>query len=399
MTSMNSSPPGATTGGLDWIEEMEPVVGGLLDRHLKVAKECFPPPVRPLGAGADFDGPLGGMPWQDAHSALDPLARSALVLSLLTEDNLPIYHHELASIVGRDGAWGNWLHRWTTEEDRHSIALRSYIHATRAVDPVALERSRMTHMSTPMPSFFPRGVRDIAYVLVQELATRVAHRSTGLNTAEPACAQLFGRIAADENPHMVFYRNLYEQIFDLIPDEAMEGLRWAVCDYRMPGQPIPGFAAMSLSLAMAGWYDPGMFLDSVLAPIMRALRVTDRTDLSPAGEAHREALTEHLELLRVRAGRFEERRQEHRPSGTGEPITPADTAATARWAAARAYIPYTTRRPPLPTASPPAIHSPLGSFHRPGPGWGRACAKGRLNEVQPEHSWCRRRVNRGSSGH
>ena len=60
---------------------------------------------------------------------------------------------------------------------RHSIALRSYIHATRAVDPVALERARMLHMSTPMPGFFPRGVRGIAYVLVQELATRVAHRS------------------------------------------------------------------------------------------------------------------------------------------------------------------------------------------------------------------------------
>ncbi|MGW0336881.1 acyl-ACP desaturase [Streptomyces sp. NPDC003011] len=318
---MNSSTHGAAAGGPHWIEEMEPVVARLLDRHLKVAKEWFPHQYIPWGAGADFDGPLDGTPWQDAQSALDPLARSALVLSLLTEDNLPTYHHELATIVGRDGAWGNWLHRWTAEEDRHSIALRSYVHATRAVDPVALERARMVHMSTPMPGFFPRGVRGIAYVLVQELATRVAHRSTGLHTAEPVCAQLFSRIAADENLHMVFYRDLYEQIFDLLPDKAMEGLRWAVCDYRMPGQPIPGFAAMSLSLAMAGWYDPRMFLDSVLAPIMRALRVMDRTDLSPAGEVHRAALADHLELLRVRAGRFEERRQDHRTAGAGEPAT------------------------------------------------------------------------------
>ena len=321
MTSTNNPTHSSAVGGVDWIQEMEPVVGKLLDRHLEVAKEWFPHQYVPWTAGADFDGPLGGMPWQDAQSTLDPVARSALVLSLLTEDNLPTYHHELAGIVGRDGAWGHWLHRWTAEEDRHSIALRSYIHATRAADPIALERSRMAHMATPMPGFFPRGVRGIAYVLVQELATRVAHRSTGLNTAEPVCAQLFGRIAQDENLHMVFYRDLYEQIFDLIPDEAMEGLRRAVCDYRMPGQPIPGFAAMSLSLAMAGWYGPTMFLDSVLAPIMRALRIMDRTDLSPVGEAHREALAEHLELLRVRAGRFEERRQERRPDGAGEPIT------------------------------------------------------------------------------
>jgi acyl-[acyl-carrier-protein] desaturase len=321
MTSMTGSTHGAAARDLNWIEEMEPVVGRLLGRHLNVSKEWFPHQYVPWGAGADFDGPLGGMPWQDAQSALDPLARSALVLSLLTEDNLPTYHHELAGIVGRDGAWGNWLHRWTAEEDRHSIVLRSYVHATRAVDPVALERSRMLHMSTPMPGFFPRGVRGIAYVLLQELATRVAHRSTGRNTAEPVCARMFARIAADENLHMIFYRDLYQQIFDLIPDEAMEGLRWAVCDYRMPGQRIPGFAAMSLSLAMAGWYDPRMFLDSVLAPLMQSLRVMERTDLSPVGEAHREALADHLEVLRARAGRLEERRQERRPTDVGGPVT------------------------------------------------------------------------------
>jgi len=62
VTSMNSSPPGATTGGLDWIEEMEPVVGGLLDRHLKVAKEWFPHQYVPWGRGPTSTDRWAGCP-------------------------------------------------------------------------------------------------------------------------------------------------------------------------------------------------------------------------------------------------------------------------------------------------------------------------------------------------
>ena len=34
------------------------------------------------------------------------VARTALIVNLLTEDNLPSYHHEIATLFGRDGAWG-----------------------------------------------------------------------------------------------------------------------------------------------------------------------------------------------------------------------------------------------------------------------------------------------------
>ncbi|MEV6957427.1 acyl-ACP desaturase [Streptomyces sp. NPDC051183] len=63
------------------------------------------------------------------------------MLNLLTEDNLPGYHYGFATTASRDGAWGEWLNRWTAEEDRHATAIRGNLHTGRAVDPVELERA------------------------------------------------------------------------------------------------------------------------------------------------------------------------------------------------------------------------------------------------------------------
>ena len=50
-----------------------------------------------------------------------PIAQIAFEVNLLTEDNLPSYHREIADAFGRDGAWGTWVHRWTAEEGRHAL--------------------------------------------------------------------------------------------------------------------------------------------------------------------------------------------------------------------------------------------------------------------------------------
>src|SRR6476646_3336324 len=123
------------------LTELEPTVETNLNRHLHTAKEWFPHEYVPWSQGTDFDGVLGGQPWSSEQSTLSEVSRTALVV------NLPSYHHEIAVLFGRDGAWGTWVHRWTAEEGRHGIAIRDYLLATRAVDPVELERARMTHMA------------------------------------------------------------------------------------------------------------------------------------------------------------------------------------------------------------------------------------------------------------
>ncbi|MGP3637786.1 acyl-ACP desaturase [Streptomyces sp. 24-1644] len=176
--------------------------------------------------------------------------QDALVINLLTEDNLPSYHFEIAARLGRDGAWGTWVHRWTAEEDRHSTVLRAFIHARRAVDPVALERLRMSHVSTGWSVQWLTPLHCLAYVTVQELATRQAHRNTGVLCGDVVGEALMARIAAaDENLHMLFYRGLYADALRAFPDDAMAALADVLCGFEMPGTGIAGFRARAARVA------------------------------------------------------------------------------------------------------------------------------------------------------
>ena len=237
------------------------------------------------------------------------MARTALIVNLLTEDNLPSYHHEIATLFGRDGAWGTWVHRWTAEEGRHGIAIRDYLTVTRAVDPVALERARMVHMSAGYVSdHYDEVLHSLAYVSFQELATRISHRNTGRATGDPICEQLLARVAADENLHMIFYRNLLAAAFELAPSQTMRAVADVVADFQMPGNGIEGFARKAVSIALAGIYDLRQHRDEVLMPVLRQWDVWNVTGLDADGEAAREQLAAHLDELDKAASRFEEKR-------------------------------------------------------------------------------------------
>jgi acyl-[acyl-carrier protein] desaturase len=294
---------------VDLLAELEPVVEDNLNRHLATAKEWFPHEYVPWSEGRDFDGILGGEAWEPGQSKLSDVARTSLIVNLLTEDNLPSYHFEIATRFGRDGAWGTWVHRWTAEEGRHGIAIRDYLLATRAVDPVALERARMIHMQGGFTSEHMGVLAGIGYVSFQELATRVAHRNTGRISDDPICDQLLARVAADENLHMLFYRNLLGAAFELAPDDTMKAILQVVTGFQMPGHTIDGFQRKSVQIALAGIYDLRIHHDEVVMPIIRQLRVLERTGLSAEGERAREELVAFLDGLDQAASRFVERRE------------------------------------------------------------------------------------------
>ncbi|MFJ9948994.1 acyl-ACP desaturase [Kitasatospora sp. NPDC091207] len=299
-----------TAGAVRWLVELEPTAADLMNRHLASAREWFPHQYVPWTLGRDFDGPLDGRSWHPDQSVLSPAVRSALVVNLLTEDNLPGYHWTIGAQTSRDGAWGAWLHRWTAEEDRHAGSIRAYLHAARAVDPIALERARMAQLGIgAVPE--PAGVLGVvAYAAVQELATRVSHRNTGRLSGDPVCERLLARIAQDENLHMVFYRELLRAALELSPDPVLAVLDGTVRDFAMPGQGMPGFARMAAEVAVAGVYDLRVHHDEVLVPLVRSLRLFELTGLGPVGERARDRLAEHLERLDTRAARFVERRDQ-----------------------------------------------------------------------------------------
>jgi acyl-[acyl-carrier-protein] desaturase len=294
------------------LQELEPVVAKELDRHLATAQEWMPHEYIRWDEGRNFDGPLGGDAWEPGQSSIPEAARTALVVNLLTEDNLPSYHREIYNIFGADGAWGTWVGRWTAEEGRHGTVIRDYLVVKRAVDPVALERERLTHMETGFDSSFGNDVlRSVAYVSMQELATRISHRNTGIASGEADCERILSKVAADENLHMLFYRNVLNAAFDIAPDETLTAVSEVVQGFQMPGSTLAGFTRRSAQIAEAGIYDARIHHDQVLAPVLKVWRVFDR-ELSGPGEEARETMAAYLAKLDKAASRFEERRATRR---------------------------------------------------------------------------------------
>jgi acyl-[acyl-carrier-protein] desaturase len=299
------------------LAELEPVATTLLDRHFSVTREWFPHQLIPYERGRSLDDRAWSPVDADLGGATpEPAVRTALYVNLLTEDNLPYYFRDVERIMGADGPWGTWVRRWTAEEGRHSMAIYGYLMVTRAVDPVALERGRMCQVSTgqaPAPATAREG---FVYLALQELATRIAHRNTGKMIGDPIGYELMARVAADENHHFLFYRDLATAAFAVDPSGMVLATEHEVRTFAMPGTGIPDFDRHAATIARAGIYDLGVHYHQILVPVvLNQWRVTELTGLTPAADAARERLVAHIDRLGRVAHRLNERRLEQARAG------------------------------------------------------------------------------------
>ena len=214
--------------------------------------------------------------------------------------------------MGRDGAWGTWIERWTAEEARHSIVIRDYLMATRGVDPYELEDLRMAHMSLGYQTPYENDMlHTIAYVSFQELATRISHRNTGKLSNDPIAEGMMQRVALDENLHMLFYRNTLGAALDMEPNAAMRAITDVVTNFGMPGANMPGFGRKAVQIALAGIYDLQQHLDDVVAPVLRAWKIFERNDLTGDGLKARDELKAFMDETYKAAATFNDKREVH----------------------------------------------------------------------------------------
>ncbi|WP_072691430.1 acyl-ACP desaturase [Rhodococcus marinonascens] len=289
------------------LHELEGVAEENVNRHLTMTKDWHPHDYVPWDDGSNFAA-MGGIDWDPEQSKLSETAKAAMITNLLTEDNLPSYHREIAEHFSLDGAWGTWVGRWTAEENKHSIVMRDYLVVTRGVDPVALENARMDHMTR---GFAPDGgsmLNSVSYVTFQELATRVSHRNTGKACGDPIADRMLARVAADENLHMMFYRNIVEAALDVAPDQTIAAIHKVVTDFQMPGAGMHNFRRNAVLIAKGGIYDLRQHLDDVVLPVLRKWNIFERNDFGDTGEQYREELAAFLETLEGKATHFEESR-------------------------------------------------------------------------------------------
>jgi acyl-[acyl-carrier-protein] desaturase len=283
-----------------------PAAEKLMERHASAAKEWFPHLFVPWSRGRDFEP---DEEWDPREFPLPGAVRDALFVNLLTEDNLPYYFAHIDKIFG-PGVWGEWIRRWTAEEQRHSIVIRDYLTVTRALDPVELERGRMAQVSGAVVPEPATPADTLVYVALQELATRVSHRNTGKLLADPVGYEVMARVAADENLHYLFYRDLVSEALTMDPSAVVLAVDRQVRDFEMPGTGIHNFTARAASIARAGIYDLALHHDQVLAPVvLRHWKLDEIEGLSPEAEEARSRVVTYMRRLESVARRQTERRQ------------------------------------------------------------------------------------------
>jgi len=277
------------------LAELEPTAERLVQRHLGMAKEWFPHELvewRPQ--------PASGM----ALPLPDGVA-SALFVNVLTEDNLPYYFASIDSLFGRDGPWGYWTRRWTAEEGRHSIVLRDYLIMSGHLDPVTLERARMAQVTSGVSPHAESVTDAFVYLALQELATRIAHFNTGKALPDTEGHSVMKRVAADENLHHLFYRDMVSAALEIDPSGMIEAIKRQVLGFEMPGTGITGFAQHAKAIARAGIYDLGVHHDAILRPVVLGhWDLAGRAHLTPSAEAARARTMQFIARLGRAAARM-----------------------------------------------------------------------------------------------
>lgn len=285
------------------VEAVEPTVAELLAEHRRRRKHWYFHDLIPWEQGRSF----AKEPWEESQATLNERARTALILNLLTEDNLPYYHATLEKHLPEGSVWREWNGLWTAEEGQHAIAIRSYLLASRNCDPVELEDDRLSTMQT---GYFPNWNHPaelFAYTSAQELATRVSHRNAGKITDDETAFELMRNIASDENHHFMFYKGVMLAILEAQPTAALEGIYRTLKNFQMPGIGIPGFLRRSIDIARAGVYNLRVHHDNVLMPLIRQWAIPDLSGLdAKAAELQDKLMALPLEIIR-KAERFEAR--------------------------------------------------------------------------------------------
>jgi acyl-[acyl-carrier-protein] desaturase len=261
---------------LELVAAVEPTVERLIVEHRERREHWYAHEYVPWEQGRSYVAE----PWDESQATLSPEVRTSLVLNLLTEDNLPYYHAEIAGHMPEGSAMARWTNLWTAEEGQHSIALRSYLLTSRNCDPKALEDDRLVTMEEghhtgrdDLPSLF-------VYTSAQELATRVSHRNAGVLADDEIAYRMMARIAADENHHYLFYRGVASALIEQEPSIMVEAIHRVFTNFSMPGTSIPGFVRRAVEMAKAGVYNLRIHHDRVLLPLIRDWGVEHLTGLT-----------------------------------------------------------------------------------------------------------------------
>jgi len=264
---------------IELAKAVEPTIERLMAEHRDRREHWYFHEYVPWERGSSFND----KPWDASEATLSPEVRTAFVLNLLTEDNLPYYTSLFGKYFDKDSPMSRWSRLWTAEEGQHAIAMRSYLLTTRNCDPRLLEDDRMATVEGGWDPQFSTVVDMFCYTSAQELATRISHRNAGVKSDCEVAHAIMSKVAP--------------------------ALNRVLQNFSMPGTGIPGFGRRALQMARLGIYNQRIHAENVVRPLLRHFKIEDITDLSPEGEQARDEILALLPALIESAEKFEARQE------------------------------------------------------------------------------------------
>src|SRR5438552_4508317 len=146
-------------------------------------------------------------------------------------------------------------------------------------------------------------------VALQELATRISHRNTGKLLADKPGYEIMASVAADENLHYLYYKDIVAAALEVDPSGTVCAIYRQVRGFEMPGTGIADFQRHAIAIARAGSYDFHLHHDQVLVPVvLRQWNLDQIEGLDDEAERACENALRHMRRLRRAADRFADRR-------------------------------------------------------------------------------------------
>ncbi len=283
------------TRGREILTAIDPVIRGVYNDHLRKQQLWMPTELLPSAF----------------RPARVPSSLTAmLVLNLLTEDGLPYFFSLLTNHLGSEHAIWDWSRVWTAEEDRHGRALQIYLdHALTREQLIALERMQYNYLNHGFwPDWGNDPVKLLAYVVLQEQATKVSH----LGIARAAMHEdevlfaLMKKIAAEEAKHHLAYLKMFQAALLEDATHALTALLSVVRNFAMPGNGISGFSVLSEIQARSNVFGPLQFAE-IVEEVSLKLGLQNLVGLDAVGEKAREEIFASTRTLRRLSGRKREK--------------------------------------------------------------------------------------------
>jgi acyl-[acyl-carrier-protein] desaturase len=258
--------------------ELEPVVKENWDRHLASAQLWYAHDFVPFDQGENFKM-LGGRDWDTSQVSLPKNVTDALEIFLITKDNLSAYHREFVEHFILEEAWGNWIGRWTAEENLHAIVIREYLVVTRDVDPAANEMVRVEHVMKGYRGDALSKIETLVFMALRERTHAVFCRRLAEQIGEPTLRALIETIAKDEERHEEYFANLVGACLRIEPEETVAAVASRVAEMHVVGADIDAYQDKVANVAEAGIFNENV-LRQCVSDSINAWGLADREETS-----------------------------------------------------------------------------------------------------------------------